>query len=332
MSPDWRDGLSSLSEMAAKFFSLSPSNLAFTDVTFTMADLTEISAHKIILAWASPVFEMELFGLAWNESSCSNIQVLDDRGMFKHVIHYIYSPETLNLATFSDMELWDMLYLSNKYLIRNLTVSVVELLMTRIKTMSYKPFLLQHFQLAKTYSIGKDLQPLIENRIQKYAKDILESEEFLLLDLEDAVDIVRFDDLRASEGEVYEASYNWCKQHGEDELKNLFQENFQNLIKWDNFSAEEFENKVVPKQNVLKTDFFLSLESTKCEMKEDTHSRLHMKPIKSFSQIITKEDLKNQHTEWTKFVTEEFYNSRVYISIKSIRAGSFTGRSTNHTY
>ena len=99
MLPDWRDGLSTLSGMAAKFFSLSPS-LAYTDVTFALADESEVSAHKIILAWASPVFEMELFGLPWNESSSDKIKVTDDRGLFRSLIHYIYSPDTLDLSSF----------------------------------------------------------------------------------------------------------------------------------------------------------------------------------------------------------------------------------------
>ena len=272
MSPDWRDGLSTLSGMAAKFFSLSPS-LAYTDVTFALADESEVSAHKIILAWASPVFEMELFGLPWNESSSDKIKVTDDRGLFRSLIHYIYSPDTLDLSSFSDMELWDMLYLANKYLIRKLTDMLEELLMARIKDMSYKPLLLQHFQLAKAYSIGRALQPIIANKIQKHAKDVITSEDFIHLSLHDATEVLSFDDLRVSEGEIYLASQHWCERNGKDEndAKLLFHENFQSLIKWESLSLDEFETKVYSKSSILEPSFLETLESRRSKFKEVTH-------------------------------------------------------------
>ena len=332
MSEDWRDGLSSLSEMAAKFFSLRPDSLSYTDITFTLADTSQVSAHKIILAWASPVFELELFGLPWNESSSSNIQVEDDRGLFRSIIHYIYSPDTLDLESFSDLELWDMLYLSNKYLIKKLTVLVEELLIKRIKTMNHKPSLIQHFQLAKVYSIGKGLEPLIKKKIEKCATEILQSEEILQLDLKDIIDIVSLDDLRASEGEIFEACQKWCSCNEDDEYnqQKLFHKNFEHLINWENLSVDEFEQKVDNKQDILDSNLLLNLRSNYSKLKSETFLRLHMKPIKSLSQVVRKEDLKNHHTEWTKFITEEFYNTRVYISIKSLRVGSFTGESLEY--
>merc|ERR1711892_147026 len=131
------------------------------------------------------------------------------------------------------------------------------MLMTRITTMDYKTFLLQHFLLAKVFSIGKHLEPQIMKRIQKYSADILGSKEFLHLDLQDAVDVIQFDDLMASEGEVFEASYKWCNLNGENEQneKQLFNEHFQDLIKWDYLSVKEFETKVAPNENILKKKF-----------------------------------------------------------------------------
>ena len=245
---------------------------------------------------------------------------------FGVIIHFIYSPQTLKISSFADHELWDLLYLANKYLLKMLITLVEDELRTRIKSMDFKPLLLNHYQFAKAYSIGEDLLPLIEHKIQKHAKDLLMSEEFLSLDLSDAIDVIKFEDLCASEGEIYEACYRWCKNGLElEEAFLVYQENFQGLICWDLMCLNSFEKHVFPNADLLSTSFIESLMARRDNMMTEEHSRLHMKPVKTISQIVPEQDLKNQHTEWTKFLTEEFYNSRVYISIKSIKAGSFAG-------
>ena len=140
------------------------------------------------------------------------------------------------------------------------------------------------------------------------------------------VDVIKFEDLCATEGEIYEACYKWCKNSSKlEEAFSVYQENFQGLICWDLLCLNSLEKHVLPNSDLLSASFKESLMAKREDMMTEEHSRLHMKPVKTISQIVREQDLKNQHTEWTKFLTEEFYNSRVYISIKSIKAGSFAG-------
>ena len=79
MSIDWRGTASSLSELADKFYS-QPGKLFYSDVTFVLNDGSEVQAHKLILTWVSPVFEMEFYGREWVEHGRERLEIVDDRG------------------------------------------------------------------------------------------------------------------------------------------------------------------------------------------------------------------------------------------------------------
>ena len=65
---DWRDDASNLSELADRLYSM-PGKLLYTDVTFVLSDCSQVEAHKLLLALASPVFEMEFMSdIGWREA------------------------------------------------------------------------------------------------------------------------------------------------------------------------------------------------------------------------------------------------------------------------
>ena len=53
------------------------------------------------------------------EESCKRLVIEDDMGVFTEFISFIYK-QSIDLSVMSDFQLWDLLYLANKYLINKL--------------------------------------------------------------------------------------------------------------------------------------------------------------------------------------------------------------------
>ena len=147
MSMDWRGTANSLSELADKFYS-QPGKLLYSDVTFVLSDGSEVQAHKLILAWASPVFEMEFYSGEWVEHGRERLEIVDDRGVFRYFICYVYS-QNYDLSCVADLQLWDLLYLANKYLVKQIQKMVEERLVNCMKTCKHKPDILDHWQRSR---------------------------------------------------------------------------------------------------------------------------------------------------------------------------------------
>ena len=92
-------------------------------------------AHKLILALASPVFEMEFYGGHWVERDSDRVVIEDDRGVFQELIAFIYK-QNVDFSSLEDLQLWDLLYLANKYLIKQLQTLLEEELKKCIKIVS----------------------------------------------------------------------------------------------------------------------------------------------------------------------------------------------------
>ena len=115
---DWRENTCTLSELADKFYSM-PGKLLYSDVTFVLSDGSEVDAHKLILALASPVFEMEFYGGQWAEQGRDRLDIVDDRGVFRELVSFVYKQD-IDFSCLDDLQLWDLLYLANKYFISQL--------------------------------------------------------------------------------------------------------------------------------------------------------------------------------------------------------------------
>jgi hypothetical protein len=101
-----------------------PEKLLYSDVTFVLSDGSEVEAHKLILALASPVFEMEFYDRQWAEQGrarLDRLDIVDDRAVFRDlvVVSFVYKQD-IDCSCLADLQLWDLLYLANKYLISQL--------------------------------------------------------------------------------------------------------------------------------------------------------------------------------------------------------------------
>ena len=117
---DWRENASSLSEMVENLYSL-PGKMMFADITFVLSDGSEVEAHKLILAIASPVFQTEFYGGGqWVENSSARVPIQDDMGVFRELLGFIYKQKK-DLGPLDAFQLWGLLYLCDKYLITRIS-------------------------------------------------------------------------------------------------------------------------------------------------------------------------------------------------------------------
>lgn len=94
---------------------------SFTDVTFLLPDGSQLKAHKVILALASPVFEAQFFGpLA--QKGLDEVNVRDvDGDTFRRVIQFIYIAEDMYGYANADTEdQWRLLEAAHLYILPDL--------------------------------------------------------------------------------------------------------------------------------------------------------------------------------------------------------------------
>jgi len=88
---DWRGGTLNMTELVWNLHD-KPEGQNMADVTFLLSDGTELKAHKLILATASPYFEALFYGsLANNNEPVQKVEVKDVKGdVFRIIIQSIY--------------------------------------------------------------------------------------------------------------------------------------------------------------------------------------------------------------------------------------------------
>ena len=94
-----------------------------TDVTFCLPDGSQLKAHKVILALASPVFEAQLFGpLARKGVDEKNIRDIDSDA-FRRMIKFIYMAEDICKFGYPDAnteDYWRLLEAAHLYILPDL--------------------------------------------------------------------------------------------------------------------------------------------------------------------------------------------------------------------
>ena len=287
MEKDWRENCSNLAQLTDCFCNrYTVGNLPYTDVTFILSDGSKVEAHKFILALVSPVFENELFNDNWMESKKNEIVVEDDRGVFRELIASIYLYE--GLPEMEEMSLWNLLYLTNKYLINHLTERVIKKLSSTVESEDESQnvsisALLKHFQKAKESIIGERLLPVIQREIEKNAASLIKSKEFLSLSQEEVSEIVNFPNLSISEGQVFKATVDWCNHnYGTTcEAEENFRNTFQNLIIHTNMTSKDFITNVNPASNFLDRELLKKI-TQRCftNQSDRIHTRQLQIPLK----------------------------------------------------
>ena len=185
--------------------------------------------------------------------------------------------------------MWNLLYLTNKYLINHLTERVIRKLSSYIKAKDESQntsisVIIKHFQKAKESIIGERLLPVIQRAIENNAANLIESEEFLSLSQDEVLEILNFPNISISEGQVFKATVAWCNHHfaKTSDAEENFRTHFQNLIKTSNLTSKDFLTNVNPNSNFLEGELLKKITQHCFTNRKDSISTRHEQiPLKT---------------------------------------------------
>ena len=237
------------------------------------------------------------------EESCKRLVIEDDMGVFTEFISLIYK-QSFDLSVVADFQLWDLLYLANKYLISKLIRILEQAIQTRIKECNNKADLVNQLQRAKEWSIGDKFHELIKNEIEVHAETVLSSQQFLKSRKEEAKEIVKYENLHLTEGQIFKHAAEWCLQNNptEKEAEKVFEAEFLELITYENMTSEDFVQNVLPSSNILEREKVKKLTKQSFENKTvGIGTRYVLNPRKVIVQNIIGNDVVDNCTRIQNF-------------------------------
>nr|VZI11424.1 unnamed protein product [Spirometra erinaceieuropaei] len=193
---------------------------------------TRFSAHRLILALASPVFEAMFFGLFTENMACNRRSATADGGgntsgsgfggsltnksnmlelcisdvtpkAFQQCLRFIYHDD-LQLPDDID-ELYDILYAAKKYLLPQLASASASQLINHMTPQNVL------FQLNKSSAIDEEeLTRICWRTIDLMTSEVLASEPFVDLSKETVLELISRDTLCCEEWEIFEAVHRWA--------------------------------------------------------------------------------------------------------------------------
>ena len=125
-----------------------------------------------------------------------------------------------------------------------------------IKNCQPKPSLLKHLKRGKETIIGDQFLMTIKEEIELFAELVLSSEEFLDMTKEEAKEILKYPNLRVTEGQIFKYAAFWCMKNNDSDAaaKTKFQEEFHNIIKYDALTSKDFIQNVLPQSNIMERE------------------------------------------------------------------------------
>lgn len=250
------------------------------------------------------------------EESCKRLVIEDDMGVFTEFISFIYK-QSIDLSVMSDFQLWDLLYLANKYLINKLIRKLEKTIDIRIRQCNNKSDLLKRLERAKELTICDKFHELIKNEIEVHAEFVMSSQDFLESRREEAKEIVKYENLRLTERQIFKHTAAWCLNHcfTEEEAEKEFKAEFVNLISYDNMTSEDFIQNVLPSSNVMDRETVKKVTKQRFENKTaGLVTRYVLKPRKKITQNIYKVDIENDIDKWTSMHEFEDFDIKLETS------------------
>ena len=97
-----------------------------------------------------------------------------------------------------------------------------------------------HLERAKEMTIGDKFHDLIKGEIEVNAEAVIASQNFLQSRREEAKEIIKYENLHLTEGQIFKHAAEWCWNHcpAEEEAEKEFKAEFLNLISFENISSE----------------------------------------------------------------------------------------------
>ena len=194
---DWRRDKKTLKDR----FEFLVNNEFGSDITFLLRNGDQIFAHTFPLLANSPVFAAMFHGPLATKKGVIEILDCDNEETFVEFLRYLYCEHCeLNWEN-----VFDILYVAKKYLVSSLVEECVNFLSQDINVNNALLVLQQASKFAEEELLQKCVKYICSNVSQ-----ILESEDFLNLDLDTLKIILKQDELNIKEIELFKFVQFWC--------------------------------------------------------------------------------------------------------------------------
>lgn len=187
------------------------------DCTF-ICGAERISAHKLILACSSPVFELMFFGkMAATEVELPDIHPDD----FRKMLEYVY---TDYIEIKSVQTAWSLIYISQKYFLSDLLESCVDFVKANLTVSN----LLISYEYGQLYN-HQELMKLCWQDILRYSKGILFNVDYHMK-VSTLVNILSQTDINASLSDLIVIAVKWAVEECTLYEKEVVRESIWNIL------------------------------------------------------------------------------------------------------
>lgn len=185
------------------------------DVTFVVGtgeDKQQISAHKYMLICRSEVFDAMLFGLLHEQSN--TIQIPDVSPFaFRKLLEFIYYDNT----RIEEDDAYETLYVARKYLVTGLTQRCLQRLKARMSA--------KNVCLILSYADDQETVKRCLVYIYRYPKEVLKSDGFKELTLENVRTIVASNKFGVREEDIFDSLISWSERECQRRDLDILPEN-----------------------------------------------------------------------------------------------------------
>ena len=201
-----------------------------------------IPAHKFVLAISSPVFFAMFYGQMAETKNSIELPNCEYESLLE-LFRFMYTDE----ANLSGSNVMQVLYLANKYMVQSLAEKCTEYLRENLKA-SNVFCILPHAQKFE----DKDLEDRCWEVIEKQTEEAVTSDEFVTLERSLVESVVKREQLKVKEVELFKAVDRWatkeCERQGKtpegDVKRRILGEEIVKAIRFPLISQQEFASVV----------------------------------------------------------------------------------------
>ncbi|XP_050426645.1 BTB/POZ domain-containing protein 9-like [Adelges cooleyi] len=204
---------------------------SISDVVLVV-DGERLPAHRMILASRSDFFRVSFYG---NFKENNDLEVTISEApvtLFKILLKYIYTGR-INLSDLEGREVFELLRISDFFVVSNLKLSLHEYLQRSINVRNVCSF----FAIARHYPY-KELEVKSLNFIGNIALHVLRKKDFLSLSSNDLQEILNSDSFYANEFVIFRAVCRWIKKN-ENKLDHDTKVKVLSAVRYSLMSADE---------------------------------------------------------------------------------------------
>jgi len=296
---DWREDSFCMKKLIRKLYDRQEEKSSnFSDLTFRLPDGSQVMAHRLILAVASPYFEAQFFGLlSSDETGPVDVKNVDSNS-FRKLLEFIYKSGEIDWSLdMENMEYWNLLQAAHMYLVPGLITLCNKKLSTVLNTIVDNRELVEHVNRASQLYIYEGILSAGLVEIKSRLGTIIKSEIWNYIAENVVLDILDDDNIKATEGELFEGIIRWCNHNSADKATAVktFQAKFASKIKVKNMTKDTFL-QTIGDSDFISPDLFKAwtFEIMKCDGVKIDATRFALHPLKIQQTVIERQDFLEQ--------------------------------------